>query len=132
MMNHDMYSSKLENRTLASPRSANVNPPDSISCLYKFKDIEDLISLAYRLPQPFFDTKILRMDGLYYLAVLYPEQRMVRGSDSVEGLILEFGERTQVTIHRLEEYGRVILAKNAIARLRNIFAPRIEPTSVEL
>jgi negative regulator of genetic competence, sporulation and motility len=129
MMNHEMHSSKLENRTLSNHRSGLTKKPSIFSCLYKFRDIEDLILLSHRLPLPFFDTKMIRYKEHYYLAVLYPEQRVMRHHEWVESIILEYGERTQATIHRLEEYGNTIVDENAVATIRTYFRRLTVPTS---
>ncbi|EGL83179.1 Negative regulator of genetic competence [Caldalkalibacillus thermarum TA2.A1] len=120
-MNHDMHSSKLEQRHLVNQQTETVSHKPYYSCVYKFRDIEDVINLAHRLPLPFFNSKLIRYHHFYYLSVMYPQERMIRRYDWGESIILEYGERTNESIYRLEEYGKVILAENAIATVRDYF-----------
>lgn len=121
MMNHDMYSSQIENRSIISDQSTGQKAPIYHSSVYRFRDIENVIQLAHRLPQPFFNTILYRYEGLYYVVVYYPEQRMIRNRDSIESLILEYGERCHLTVHRLEEYGKCIITENCVATIKEYF-----------
>ncbi|WP_202078672.1 adaptor protein MecA [Caldalkalibacillus salinus] len=121
MMNHDMYSSQIENRSYVTEQQTGQKSPTLHSSVYKFRDIENVIQLAHRLPQPFFNSKLFQYHSYYYLVVYFPESRLVRGKDWVESLILEYGERCHVTTHRLEEYGRELITENALATIKAYF-----------
>jgi adapter protein MecA 1/2 len=121
MMNHEMYSSQLENRSQVADQQSTQKKSIFHSSVYKFKDIEDVIQLAHRLTLPFFNSKLVRFNQAYYLIVMYPEQKLVRGKDWIESLVLEYGERGHTTTHRLEEYGKEIMSENAIATIKNYF-----------
>jgi adapter protein MecA 1/2 len=120
-MNHDMFSSQLQNPSVAADRKTQSQHAVYHSSVYKFKDIENVIQLAHRLPLPFFDSQLYSFDNYYYLVVKYPESRLMKGKDWVESLILEYGERGHTSIHRLDEYGNSILADNAIATIKIYF-----------
>lgn len=120
-MNHDMHSSKLEKKQLTGQISTGAAKPKLFSSLYKFKDVEDVIQLAHCLPMPFLNTKLFAFEGNYYLTVIYPDQRSTRGQDWGESIVMEFGERTQMSIHAIIEYGQMIMSENAIGTLRRYF-----------
>lgn len=121
MMNHDMYSSQLENRSFVPEQRMAQNKPAYHSSVYKFKDIENVIQLSHRLAQPFFNSKMIRFENMYYLVIFYPEQRFLRTRDWIESLVLEYGDRTAMSVHRLEEYGHMIIAENAVAVIKHYF-----------
>ncbi|GAA0380386.1 adaptor protein MecA [Bacillus horti] len=121
MMNHDMYSSQLENRSFTPEHKLSQHKTVYHSSVYKFKDIENVIQLSHRLPQPFFNSKMVQFNKLYYLVVYYPEHRFIRNRDWVESLVLEYGERTPISVHRLEEYGKMIISDNALATIKHFF-----------
>lgn len=121
MMNHDMYSSQLSNRSIVEDNLTDQKKSVLHSSVYRFKDIENVIQLAHRLSLPFYNSKLFYFNHNYYLVVMYPEQKLIRGKDWVESLILEYGERGHTTIHRLEEYGKVILSENAFAYVKEYF-----------
>lgn len=91
------------------------------SSVYRFRDIEEIIQLAHRLIQPYFNTKLIRYAAYYYLVVMLPEPRMMRSNAGSESLILEYGERGHTSIYRLQEYGSTIFAENAIAEIVKYF-----------
>ena len=120
-MNHEMFSSQLENRISASDKHDNPQHVFYHSSVYRFKDIENIIQLAHRMNLPFFDTKLISFNNQYYLVVQYPETRWVRDKGWIESLILEYGERGHTSIYRLQEYGKVILSENAISTIKDYF-----------
>lgn len=120
-MNHEMYSSQVENRSIVPDMLKGNDTISYHSSVYKFRDIEEVIQLSHRLTLPFFNTRLLRYDLYYYLVVMLPEQRVMRSNDWVENLILEYGERGSLSIHRLQEYGKTILSENAIATIVKYF-----------
>lgn len=120
MMNHDMYSSQIENRSLVAEQQARKQTSVYHSSVYMFRDIEHVIQLAHRLPQPFFNSKLYGYKQLYYLVVFFPENRTLRGN-WVESVILEYGERCHLTVYRLDEYGKRILSENAVATIKDCF-----------
>lgn len=121
MMNHEMYSSQLENRSTVADHQNIKKKTVLNSSVYKFKDIEHIIQLAHRLALPCFDSRLVQFNQAYYLVVMYPEQNFVRGKDWIESIVLEYGERAHTTTHRLDEYGNEIMSENAIATIKEHF-----------
>gem|GEM_PF-1991056 len=120
-MNHEMFSSKLQNKSISTDYKTQLKNTVYYSSVYKFTDIENVIQLAHRMSLPFFNSKLICYNNHYYLVVQYPEAKWIRSKDVVESLILEYGERAHTSVHRLEEYGNIILSENAITTLKIFF-----------
>lgn len=119
-MNYEAHFSQVEHVNSIIKKAKDAHKPDFYSCLYTFKDIEDVIQLSHRLSMPYFNSSLISYEGVYYLTMIYPEQRKKR-IDCGESLILEYGQRSKVTIFQLMEYGQSIIDTNAIATLREHF-----------
>jgi adapter protein MecA 1/2 len=120
-MNHDMFSSKLQNKTVVTEKNVQGIQTGYHASVYKFKDFEYIIQLAQRLRLPFYDCKLYSFNNGYYLVVQYPESKAIRNKDMIENIILEYGDRAYTSLHRLEEYGKVIMDSNAIAQVKTYF-----------
>ncbi|RCW69741.1 adaptor protein MecA [Saliterribacillus persicus] len=89
-----------------------------------FEDLEDVIQLSH-----VFDRVEGMNEALYYfedrymLVVQFEEELL--DDDQQEDLIsqlLEYGIETNVTIYRIQEYGKVIFENNALAQIKTHFA----------
>ncbi|MFE8700387.1 adaptor protein MecA [Cytobacillus sp. FJAT-54145] len=95
---------------------------DSLEFLITFKDFEDLISLAKRNILDTLQTKLFSFENKYYLHVEFPEDEFEEDEiDNSLSLLLEYGIEAQVTIYRVEEYGKLIIAENVFEELRKHF-----------
>jgi adapter protein MecA 1/2 len=86
-----------------------------------FKDIEDLISLAHRADFTNVKNRLFQFEGRYYLFVEFDEDYTEHEIDNWLSLLLEYGTDSQLTIYRLEEYGKEIIHENALATLAKHF-----------
>ncbi|WP_027408918.1 adaptor protein MecA [Anoxybacteroides tepidamans] len=86
-----------------------------------FKDIEDLISLAHRADFTHVGNRLFQFEGRYYLFVEFDETYTEHEIDNWLSLLLEYGIDSQLTIYRLEEYGKEIISDNALATLAQHF-----------
>jgi adapter protein MecA 1/2 len=88
--------------------------------VYKFTDFEEIIQLAHRLVKMkiVISSSIFWKDPFYYVAVHDSEEGTKK---SLEPIILEYADRTRLTIHYLEEYGKEIFCKNGIESLYKLF-----------
>ncbi|MEH6939012.1 adaptor protein MecA [Bacillus sp. JJ664] len=87
-----------------------------------FKSLEDFISLSHAIQQESFESSLYSHQGNYYLHVkfddsAYDEQQI----DYLSSMLLEYGHRSKVTIHVLEEYGKLIHQSTAIPHFKSIF-----------
>lgn len=96
---------------------------DSMEFLLGFKDFEDVIMLSKNPGLDELDTKLLSFENNYYLYVQFSEEQFEENQiDDVLSILLEYGHDTNITIHRVEEYGKVIISQDVFPTLRNHFA----------
>ncbi len=95
---------------------------EDLDFLLTFKDFEDLILLSKRGGLDSIPTRLFSFENKYYLFVEFPEDLFTEDEvDDLLSILLEYGMETQVTIHRLEEYGNLIIAENVFEQLRTYF-----------
>ncbi|WP_462408989.1 adaptor protein MecA [Neobacillus sp. Marseille-QA0830] len=95
---------------------------DTLEFILAFKDFEDVIMLSKRSGLDDLLTKLYFFEGKYYLYTEFPEDLF--GEDEIDdilSILLEYGYETQLTIHRIQEYGKEIIAENVFAELRKHF-----------
>lgn len=94
----------------------------SLEFLLRFDDFEDLISLSNRNILDSVLTKLFSFEQKYYLYVEFPEDQF--DEDEIENslsMLLEYGHEAPTTIHRIEEYGKLIISEHVFAELRKYF-----------
>ncbi|WP_066055026.1 adaptor protein MecA [Robertmurraya korlensis] len=95
---------------------------DTLEFLIAFKDFEDVISLSNRNILEDLSTRLYSFEGKYYLFVEFPEEEYDEEDiDNSLSLLLEYGHETATTIHRVEEYGKLIIAENVFSEIRKHF-----------
>ncbi|MFE8696380.1 adaptor protein MecA [Cytobacillus sp. FJAT-53684] len=95
---------------------------ENLDFLLTFADFEDLISLSKRGGLDSIPTKLYSFEGKYYLFVEFPEEEFEEEDiDNLLSILLEYGLETQKTIHRIEEYGKLIIEEDVFAELRKYF-----------
>ncbi|WP_221563853.1 adaptor protein MecA [Alkalihalobacillus sp. TS-13] len=94
---------------------------DYLSFMIRFDDIEDLISLSHDINCESFEDILYHYENKYYLYVTFYDSFSESEQDDVLSRLLEFGDETDLTVHRIEEYGKVILAENALEQLNEYF-----------
>src|SRR4051794_30820375 len=96
---------------------------ETLDFMLAFKDFEDIISLSNREGLDNLDTKLYHFDGKYYLYTEFPEDLYEEDEiDDILSILLEYGYETQLTIHRIQEYGKEIMAKDVFAEVRKYFS----------
>lgn len=96
---------------------------ESLEFLLAFKDFEDIISLSNREGLDNLDTKLYHFEGKYYLYTEFPEDLYEEDEiDDILSILLEYGYETQLTIHRIQEYGKEIMMKDVFAEVRKYFS----------
>ncbi|MBP3041522.1 adaptor protein MecA [Bacillaceae bacterium Marseille-Q3522] len=92
----------------------------NLQYIIAFKDFEDLISLS-KSGLDGLETKLYVFEEKYYLFVEFAEDLEEEIIDNKLSILLEYGQETQLTIHRIEEYGKLIIANEVFAELRKYF-----------
>ncbi|WP_028402586.1 adaptor protein MecA [Ectobacillus panaciterrae] len=92
--------------------------------LVKFADLEDVISLSHRLQLEDIKNELYVFDKRYYLYVEFDETlHEEEDIDSILSIVLEYGEESAMTVYRVQEYGKQIIAEQALETIRNNFPP---------
>jgi adapter protein MecA 1/2 len=95
---------------------------DRMDFMIKFQDFEDLISLSKRTGLDELTTKLFFFEGNYYLYTEFAEDEYEDNHiDNMLSILLEYGIETSMTIHRLEEYGKLIINSNVFSEVRTYF-----------
>ncbi|MBM6618273.1 adaptor protein MecA [Bacillus suaedaesalsae] len=94
---------------------------ESLQFLIRFQDFEDVISLSHRNQLKSCNNRLLLFENNYYLYVEFPEDIEEEQLDNTLSLLLEYGIESQLTIHRLEEYGKEIIKEEALTVISHHF-----------
>ncbi|WP_210364558.1 adaptor protein MecA [Bacillus sp. REN3] len=97
---------------------------DDLEFLLQFNDFEDVIALSKRPGIDKIKTSLYSFSEKYYLYIEFPEQEFEDEEeiDNILSILLEFGTESNVTIHRLEEYGIKIIGEDVFSVLKKHFA----------
>ncbi|MFX3624125.1 MAG: adaptor protein MecA [Ectobacillus sp.] len=92
--------------------------------LVKFADLEDLIALSHRIKLDDIKNELYVFEDRYYLYVefdelLHDEEEI----DSILSIMLEYGEESSLTIYRVQEYGKQLIAEHALDTIQKNFPP---------
>jgi adapter protein MecA 1/2 len=108
-----------KNRT--SEEEAELVPEDALSFVIGFSDFEDLIALSHRFDSKNVLTSVYHFEDRYYLHAAFDDEVDEGRQDDELSLLLEYGFESNVTIHRLQEYGTTVLEDHALAEFRRHF-----------
>jgi len=99
-------------------------PDDDLAIMVEFIDFEHIIQLSHTLKDTrFVHDHLYSLNDTYYLYVTFPEGFM--NEDEQEDYIsriLEYGEESNITVHYLDEYGKLIIKNNALKQLKKSFS----------
>jgi adapter protein MecA 1/2 len=95
---------------------------ETLEFLIAFKDFEDLIMLANRGGLDNLNTMLYFFEDKYYLFTEFPEDQFEEDEvDDILSILLEYGYETQLTIHRIQEYGKEIIMNDVFTEIRKHF-----------
>lgn len=96
---------------------------ESEDILYEFASFEDVISLAERLyPLGVENGKLYSFQNHFYL--LLEESAASLSHENLIAILAEFGNSATITIYRLTEYGKELMAERALAQLHHYFVAK--------
>jgi adapter protein MecA 1/2 len=122
--NGDMRIEDLLDHTFNSLNDDNDSDYDEeqLDFVIKFNDFEDVIALSKQNSLDELSTKLYSFEGKYYIYVEFAEniyeEKVIENNLSI---LLEYGNETNITIHRIEEYGKLIIGDNVLANIRKYF-----------
>lgn len=95
----------------------------ALDIMVRFKDIEDVISLAKRPGLEQLHSKLYHFENRYYVYIQFPEDTFDEEQiENVLSVLLEYGEESTLTVHRLEEYGKLIMDGKVFSELLTYFS----------
>jgi adapter protein MecA 1/2 len=94
---------------------------ESLQFMIRFQDFEDVISLSHRVHLDDIANRLYLYENTYYLYVEFKEDVEEEQLDNTLSLLLEYGTESQLTIHRIEEYGKEIIAEQALTVINQHF-----------
>ncbi|HET7579553.1 MAG TPA: adaptor protein MecA [Bacillales bacterium] len=101
---------------------------DELAFLIGFGDFEDVIQLSHVFDDTDVTTSLYHFENQYYLYVVFSDEEEDESQqDDQLSVLFEFGFETDLTVHRLEEYGNCIIHETALETLKNRFP--VEPGS---
>ncbi|WP_246938601.1 adaptor protein MecA [Bacillus pinisoli] len=95
---------------------------DSLQFMVRFRDFEDVISLSHRINLDDVQNSLFVFENSYYLYIEFNENIEEESLDNILSLVLEYGHESQLTIHRMEEYGKKIVDTEALAVINKHFS----------
>ncbi|MBM7693951.1 adapter protein MecA 1/2 [Peribacillus deserti] len=88
-----------------------------------FKDFEDVISLSKSTGLEGVKTKLFALENRYYLYVEFLEEEDDEEEiDNILSILLEYGSESNVTVHRLEEYGKTVIDHDVFETVNRYFS----------
>ena len=96
---------------------------EALQFVLVFQDFEDVVALSKTNGVHGVLTKLYSFENKYYLYVEFPEDEFEEDKiDNVLSILLEYSDESRVTIHRIEEYGSVIIPDDVFNTVNQYFA----------
>ncbi len=109
-------SSESPNEPVADSRMATARE------MFLFKEFDDLIPLSSQMSDFGDSTALYAYEENYYLSIDYSaSDKELSDKIDVESIILEYGAPTNLTIHRLQEYGTVVMGSDVFKTIDSYF-----------
>ncbi|PLR68965.1 MULTISPECIES: adaptor protein MecA [Bacillaceae] len=101
--------------------AALIEEEQQLQFLIKFSDFEHVIALA-GVPVAGFTNALYSLDDQYYLYVEFDEEQLDEDIENILSIILEYGQESRMTIHRVTEYGKEIIKEDALDVVKKHFS----------
>ena len=93
-----------------------------IEFITKFDDFEDVIALSNRSGLDEWKTKLFVYENKYYLYIEFAEDEIDEDEiDNVLSILLEYSHESSITIHMLEEYGKLVVESDVFKTVSKYF-----------
>ncbi|MBE4909386.1 adaptor protein MecA [Bacillus luteolus] len=98
------------------------NDEDQLDFLLRFQDFEDAISLAHRTQLLELTNKLYYFEGHYYLYIEFLDADCTEDElENTLSVVLEYGQESRISIHRIEEYGKTVMKESALSEIAKHF-----------
>lgn len=118
---HAERPTKSENKAKTQKHPLFINDQDSF--VIKFKDFEDAIRLAHTFEAINLHSDLYSFENAYYLYIVFDENEaeLETWRENMVSQMLEFGLKSKLTVHRLQEYGKNLMKDNALQQIKDYF-----------
>lgn len=110
-----------ENFGKTKKRDLEDEETELLDLVIEFEDFEDAISLSHNIVVRGFKNALYHFENHYYLFVMFTDEFPEDEQDDILSQILEFGYESEISIHRIQEYGKEIIGDEALESLRTMF-----------
>lgn len=94
-----------------------------IEFITKFDDFEDVIALSQRCGLDECTTKLFSYENKYYLYIEFAEDKIKEEEiDNILSILLEYSHESSITIHMLEEYGKLVMERDVFKTVLKYFS----------
>ncbi|MEI5906535.1 adaptor protein MecA [Bacillus spongiae] len=101
----------------------NEEVENSLHFMLKFDEFDDVIALSNRIQEDLFSTSLYSFEDNYYLFVEFDDQEFSEEQiENTISILLEYASETSLTVHRLEEYGKIIINENVFSTIQQYFS----------
>lgn len=96
----------------------------SLEFVLSFADFEDVIQLAKNQNLEHIKTTLYSFDNKYYLQVNFEDEKYADDNvvENALSSLLEYSVESNMTIHRLEEYGKQVISEDVFNTVNEYFA----------
>lgn len=95
--------------------------PELLDVVIGFDNFEDIIALSHNFSIRGFHNALYHFENQYFLFVSFTNEFTEDKQDDILSQILEFGFESEVSIYRIQEYGKEIIALEALQNLQTMF-----------
>ncbi len=92
--------------------------------MFVFAEFDDLIPLAGKMKEYEIKTTLYSFENKYYLHSIYDEEMEGSRKTDLFSVLLEFGTPSNMSIHRLEEYGKLIIGADVFPTINQYFGAK--------
>lgn len=119
---HVVVTQKIENTSWEEDFiEMKVTLDESKEMIFSFKEFEDIIQVAsYLSIMNMNGGQVYYMNNRYYM-LLHEDELTPINKENIIAIMSEFSSPSIITSHRLKEYGKVIMRKNAVNQIMEIF-----------
>ncbi|MBB6448476.1 adapter protein MecA 1/2 [Geomicrobium halophilum] len=100
----------------------SLTPEDPLSIVIAFQDLEDLIALSKAVKLENVKNEIYSLENVYYLHIEFDDYYDEDEQDNMLSRVLEYGDESDVSIHRIREYGNTIVPDHGVEVLSSYFS----------
>ena len=95
---------------------------EELRFIIAFNDFEDVVNLSHHFnPEGIFNS-LYHFEGRYLLYIGFEDDRYTEEEqDDLLSQMLEYGFESQLSIHRVQEYGKEIMSSNALEQIKEYF-----------